>query len=143
MRERGEREIEREMDGWIGWFLKMVRTNTNIYTLDRKFNQCKWWIAFRYQQLKRSSVSFRFLSFRTKMAKSYNEFGYIGNQNHIFIVELLSSYMVAWFVTPPPSKKNPKNLTTFDTLKDFFCHPGAVFSGADLWIDHADNQKQL
>lgn len=131
------------MDGWIGWFLRMVRTNTNIYTLDRKFNQCKWWIAFRYQQLKRSSVSFRFLSFRTKMAKSYNEFGYIGN--HI-TYSSLSYWVVTWWLgssPPPPPKKPPKNLTTFDTLKDFFCHPGAVFSGADLWIDHADNQKQL
>lgn len=131
------------MDGWIGWFLRMVRTNTNIYTLDRKFNQCKWWIAFRYQQLKRSSVSFRFLSFRTKMAKSYNEFGYIENQ---ITYSSLSYWVVTWWLgsSPPPlQKKPPKNLTTFDTLKDFFCHPGAVFSGADLWIDHADNQKQL
>lgn len=132
------------MDGWIGWFLRMVRTNTNIYTLNRKFNQCKWWIALRYQQLKLSSVSFRFLSFGTKMAKSYNEFGYIGNQ---ITYSSLSYWVVTWWLgsSPLPQKKPNKKqkLDHFDTLKDFFCHPGAVFSAADLWIDHADKQKQM
>lgn len=71
------------------------------------------------------------------MAKIRQQVWLYREPNHIFIIELLSSYIVAWFVTPQ------KNLTTFDTCKYIFCLFGAVFNATDLWIDHAEKQKQL
>lgn len=101
-----------------------------------EFNQCKGEIiADWYQQVELDSACFRFLG--RKWLKSDNEFGYIGNP---ITYLLLSYWVVIWWLGSSPPKKN---LTTFDTCKYIFCLFGAVFNATDLWIDHAEKQKQL
>lgn len=125
------RKKERETELYIDRFLRMVCIDTDRWVQSVQGRNNCWLIPT-------SGTRFCLLSFfGTKMAKIRQRVWLYWEPNHIFIIELLSSYMVAWFVTPQT------NLTTFDTCKYIFCLFGAVFNATDLWIDLAEKQKQL